>query len=118
MSIIDTALANGHFTQGTTYYYNSGDIKNQSELAYLLWNNETVLLDGESVNIIETLDVNNDYSDDNHGDPIKIVFEALGKTWIAEGRYDSWGGDHFEADCILEAELVDKPVWVAKPKQD
>lgn len=105
------AVKAGHFTCDDGY---SGGPERVGTLAYLLWNDESVSVNGHSVEVLESTDL--DHEDNDHGKPVKVVFKVYDTVFIAEDVYDSWGGSHFDDDdCVSEAELVDVPTWVAKP---
>jgi hypothetical protein len=115
MSILDEAVKAGHFTityQSPSYRDVCDPILSTGELAFLLWDGNAVKFDGEPVRIVERSTFSS--YNDRHKESMYVVFETLGKTWIANGRYDSWDGEHFYDYNVQEAVSINIPKWVAK----
>jgi hypothetical protein len=110
MSILDEAIKNAHFT--VQWGNHMETISSAGDLAFYLWDRDNVQFDLQPVEVLERNELDSYY--DKDGKPLRVVFEVLGKTWIAEGHYDSWEGQHFSSYEVNEAELINKPIWVAK----
>lgn len=85
--------------------------ENPQQIAFHLWNGQTVWLDGQPIEVLYNLRLGEDRGAGHDGQPLKVVWKIGDDYLIAMGQYESWDGEFFP-DGVQDAHQVNVPTWL------